>query len=306
MRAPWLLILAGCYTGSTPPSTNAIAIGEPAHETGLVFVSGREAQDHWSATQIFLAKPSAQQATNLTNDARWNSSPAISPDGTRMAFIKERSLRIMRLADGEERTVDVGDGPFGCVRWAGHRLAYVAPANTRGSAVWVVSEHGGSATQLTNPGAASDELVTFIDHGRRVVFDRYDSATSDRDLWVIDADGGSERRLTSTTDIAETLPVASHDGRLLAYRAFRASHDGIRVMSLADGAIVQDWVLPAGLVNISGIDFAADDQALVFGADDEEVGGSLENVKGELFRAGLDGSGLVRLTKNASYDGQPA
>jgi len=78
------------------------------------------------------------------------------------------------------------------------------------------------------------------------------------------------------------------------------------VMSLADGAIVQDWVLPAGLVNISGIDFAADDQALVFGADDEEVGGSLENVKGELFRAGLDGSGLVRLTKNASYDGQPA
>lgn len=304
MRSLAFVVLAACHTGATP-APEAIVLAAPHHESGVVFVSGREAPDRWSATQIFLARPSANQPTNLTNNARWNSSPALSPDGTRMAFVSDRSLRVLRLADGDERTLEVGDGPFGCVRWAGHQLAFVAPAHTRGSAVWVVSEHGGDPTQITEPGAASDELIAFVDNGHKIVFDRYDPATSDRDLWITDNDGSHLRRLTSTPDIAETLPVASHDGRYLAYRAFRASHDGIRVIALADGEIVHDFALPEGLVNISGIDFAADDQELVFGADDADVGGSLENVKGELFRSTLDGDDLVRLTKNAAYDGQP-
>jgi Tol biopolymer transport system component len=172
--------------------------------------------------------------------------------------------------------------------------------------VWIVSEHGGEPTRITDPGTASDEFVAFVDHGRKLVFDRYDAATADRDLWITDVDGSGLRRLTGTPDVAETLPVASHDGRLLAYRAFRASHDTIRILALADGAVVHDFALPEGTVNISGIDFAADDQSLVFGADDLEVGGSLENVKGELFAVGLDGGDLRRLTKNAAYDGQPA
>jgi dipeptidyl aminopeptidase/acylaminoacyl peptidase len=306
MRALLPIVLAGCYTGTSPASQAAIVIGEPHPQRGFVFVSGRDAQDHWSTPQIFLALPSAQHATNLTNNARWNSSPAISSDGTHMAFVSDRSLRVMRLSDGDERTLDVGDGPFGCVRWAGHRLAFVAPANTPGSAVWLVSERGGEATRVTDPGAASDELVAFADHGRELVFDRYDAATSDRDLWITALDGSEPRRLTSTPDIAETVPAVSHDGRLLAYRAFRAGHDTIRVLALADGELVHDIALPEGIVNISGIDFAADDASLVFGADDPDVGGSLENVKGELFTVGLDGGGLQRLTRNAAYDGQPA
>lgn len=304
MRSLAFVLLAACTAGVTPAPA-AIVLAAPRHERGFVFVSGRETADHWSATQIYLATSAPDHPTNLTNNARSNRSPAISPDGTRMAFISDRSLRVMRLADGDEHTLDVGDGPFGCVRWAGHQLAFVAPANTRGSAVWVVSDHGGEPTRITDPGIASDELVAFVDHGHRVVFDRYDPATSDRDLWITDLDGSHLRRLTRTPDVAETLPVASHDGRYLAYRAFMAGQDGIRVIALANGEVVHDFALPEGLVNISGIDFAADDQALVFGADDLDVGGSLENVKGELFRSDLDGGDLVRLTKNAAYDGQP-
>ena len=304
MRSLAVVVLAACHTGATP-APEPIVLAAPHRDAGFVFVSGREAADHWSATQIFLAQPSANHPTNLTNNARWNSSPALSPDGTRIAFVSDRSLRVMRLSDGDEHTLDAGDGPFGCVRWAGHQLAFVAPPNSRGSSVWIVSDHGGEPTQITDPGMASDELIAFVDHGRRVVFDRYDPATADRDLWITDVDGSHLRRLTSTPDIAETVPVSSHDGRYLAYRAFRAGHDGIRVMSLADGEVVRDFGLPDGLVNISGIDFAADDQTLVFGADDLDVGGSLENVKGELFRSNLDGGDLIRLTKNAAYDGQP-
>src|SRR6478672_2638990 len=89
---------AACYTGATPAPA-AIVLAAPSHTPGFVFVSGREAPDRWSATQIFLATSSPNHPTNLTNNARWNSSPAISPDGTRMAFISDRSLRVLQLAD---------------------------------------------------------------------------------------------------------------------------------------------------------------------------------------------------------------
>jgi Tol biopolymer transport system component len=310
MRALALLLVAGCYTGTTPAaSTTAITLGEPAphHHAAFVFVSGREAQDRWSQTQIFLADPSAEHPTNLTNDANWNGSPSISHDGTRMVYVAERSLHVMTLATGDDRAIEAGRGPFGAVRWVGSNLAFVAPASTRGSSIWIVGDHGGDPRRVTDPGAtASDEQLASLDHGRGIVFDRYDEATRDRDLWVVDVDGSNLRRLTATPDVAETLPIASHDGRYLAYRAFLSPHEQIRILSLPDGALVHTIVMPDGLTNINGLDFTADDRSIVFGADASAVGGSLENIKGELFSIALDGTHLRRLTKNAAYDGQPA
>jgi hypothetical protein len=76
-------------------------------------------------------------------------------------------------------------------------------------------------------------------------------------------------------------------------------------MSLADGS-VRELALPDDTYNINGLDFAADDQSIIFGADARDVGGNLENIKGELFSIAVDGSNLQRLTTNAAYDGQPA
>lgn len=310
MRALAFLVVTGCYTGATPaPSTTAITLGAsaPHRRTGFVFVSGREAQDHWSQTQIFLADPSAQHPTNLTNDANWNSSPSISRDGTRMVYISERSLHVMTLATGDDRAIEAGRGPFGAVRWVGSNLAFVAPASTRGSSIWIVGDHGGDPQRVTDPGlTASDEQLASLDHGRRIVFDRYDETTRDRDLWIVDVDGTDLRRLTSTPDVAETLPIAAHDGRYLAYRAFLSPHEQIRILSLPDGSLVHTIVMPDGLSNINGLDFTTDDRSIMFGADASAVGGSLENIKGELFSIALDGTNLQRLTKNAAYDGQPA
>jgi Tol biopolymer transport system component len=303
MRALLWILAAGCYTGgaSPAPTTSAITIGD--HRERFVFVSGREAADHWSSPQIFLADPSAQKATNLTNDANPNGSPAISADGQRMAYVSGRSLHVMTLATGDEHEIATGPDAVGAVRWVGDAIAFVAPASTRGSAIWLVTS--GDPVRVTDPGpSASDE--TLATAGRRIVFSRYDEASHDRDLWIVDLDGSNLRRLTRTLDVTETLPAVSHDGRYLAYRAVLSPREELRVVALPAMTPVATVALPEGAYNINGLDFTADDRSLVFGADAPDVGGSLQNVKSELFEAAIDGTHLRRLTKNAAYDGQPA
>ena len=99
--------------------------------------------------------------------------------------------------------------------------------------------------------------------GKHVVFQRYDSASHDRDLYVKYVwDNRPDEQLTNTPGISETLPVISHDGSMLAYRAFHGAgvNDQIIVAQFTPGVglTTLHTINPAMPVNtnISGIDFS--------------------------------------------------
>ena len=107
----------------------------------------------------------------------------------------------------------------------------------------------------------------------------------------------------------ETTPVTSHDGRTLAYRALYPGpsfRETIRLVHVGTGMLSGEIELPSPVrFNVTGIDFSEDDRHLVFGADATDVGGSLQNVHGEIFSIDLDGTHLTRLTRNKAFDGYP-
>lgn len=279
-----------------------------------MFATGRDAADGWSHPQIYLSRPDAEPV-NLTRDASYNSWPAVAADGRTMAFVSARrggpGLYVMDLDSGESRELATGPGSVMCPRWSpAHELAYNAPASAPGTSVWIIDPRSGEPRRITEPGSqhADDAGVAFIDQGRRVVFSRYDRRSQDRDLYVVDADGSHLQRLTATSRVSETLPVTSHDGRWLAYRATHSGlGDTIDLVATADWSLVRQIELPSPVKwNVSGLDFLAGDGALVFGADADDVGGSLQNIKGEVFAVDVDGTHLRRFTNNAAYDGEPA
>ncbi len=125
-------------------------------------------------------------------------------------------------------------------------------------------------------------------------------------------DNRPEVRLTNTPNQAETLPVVSHDGKMLAFRVSLGINqdDQIHVARFTSATSITvmnviDLNLPAD-INISGIDFSPDDQELFVSTQAADVPGNLVNRKHEIFRVRLDGSNQLRLTNNSDEDVYPS
>ena len=147
-------------------------------------------------------------------------------------------------------------------------IAFAYPAYTEGARIWTIRSDGSGLAAVTGPGPneSDDNGHDFYDAGRMIVFSRYDSTTQRRDLYATKSDGtGAPQQITNTPEVSEVAPVVSHNGRLLAYRAFHhgTGRDSIRIVSTGNWALVREITLqPPADINISGLSFRGDDSGL--------------------------------------------
>ena len=162
--------------------------------------------------------------------------PAISPDGTRIAFARpgargEARIFVAPLSDPEAaRMVSAdGDGVWNHEQpaWSpdGTRLAYAAQND-----LWVVPADGGSARRLTSDGEYDRDPAWSAD-GRFVYFSSFREGTLA--LWRVPARGGPASRVTLGTG-PESQPTLSADGTRLAYSTLLDTADLV-VHDLASG-----------------------------------------------------------------------
>ncbi len=277
----------------------------------VVFVSERDGHG-----QIYKMRSNGSNQTNLSNSSDTDHFPDISPDGNKIVFSSFRdvgeNIFIMGL-DGQN-IQQVTNGPLQRTnpRWAQSDLiAFAYPAFRKNTKIWTVRPDGSGLQQVTNPGANESDGSghDFYNGGERIIFSRFDRTTQRRDLFHIGSDGSGLQRLTNTADISEVLPVISHDGRLLAYRAFyheQPPRETIRILNVAGWTLAHEITLPAPAEgNISGLDFSKNDQQLYVSVQSADVPGSLVNIKQEIFSIKLDGTNMIRLTNNAVSDTWP-
>ncbi|MGC5022188.1 hypothetical protein [Micromonospora sp. DT47] len=173
--------------------------------------------------------------------------PDYSPDGTRIAYVYEFSVRTMSAMDGSDdrRLVDGPCGPAS-PRWSpdGKSVGFescgdIYVASTDGFSVRNVTqsafndlqmswaprgEHFATATmpgvQIYRADGSRSRTLTDLPGAWHLDWNpdgRSIAVQADGDLWLVNAVNGRTKRLTDTPGITELSPTWSPDGRWLSY-----------------------------------------------------------------------------------------
>lgn len=219
----------------------------------------------FSSNGIYTINPDGSGLKRLTDgSAAGTLGPAFSPDSKKVAFFSPRTNAF------DIYTVNTGD--LGV-----NRVTY-------------------------NPFSSSDP--DFSPDGSKIVFagarPSQDVGRIEFGIWIMNADGSGEARLT--TDFATTAahPTFSPDGRKIAFDAERDGKTEIYIMN-PDGT---------GLAQLTNDDKR--DRNPAFSPDGTRIafemwpGGSPEpNPSGDIYTMNVDGSGVTRLTTNFAIDREP-
>lgn len=231
-----ILLLAVACRGATDPARE-----DPDVTYDLVF----DGEDALGRRVLFRASLD-DSLPQLIGDGIEGMRPAPSPDGHRIAFYTpetytERArLRVYDTATGDVEWLEGTDASERELTWSpdGRRAAFVSMRDDwLGGDIFVAEVVGrrlANPRNLTPRIEASPEIEpqytpAWSPDGTRIAFTSYRSGGPA--IWVMDADGGNARALTSSGDHIDALPSWSPNGREIAFQRNDPSGTHVGIVS---------------------------------------------------------------------------
>ena len=281
----------------------------------IAFVSQRDGLLNF---EIYVMDADGGNPRRLTNNPDRDVSPSWSPDGKRIAFVSDRD-RDRNVIDGrpiDEIYVMDADGgnPQNLTNnlnhdmspsWSpdGKRIVFMSDRDRDGDAeIYVMDADGGNPQNLTN-NRDEDHYPSWSPDGKRIVFSSArdghfigDFGITD-EIYVMDADGGNEQRLTENRK-NDRHPAWSPDGERIAFSSDRKG----------DGANFEIYVMDADGGNERRLtENRVSDEWPSWSPDSKRIAFySLRDGNAEILVMDADGGNPQNLTNNPHDDASPA
>jgi TolB protein len=187
---------------------------------------------------VLVVDTARRRFLNLTRSAADEHDPAVSPDGTRIAFSARYhnnwDIYILTLADGTLERLTEHPAYDGYPSWSpdGSQLIFESHRN-QDLDLFLVTVNSGQPRLLTEHSAADIEPIWLPD-GQGVVFGSWRSGQ--RQLYHLDLETHTTNVLTTPGEEARQ-PALSPDGQYLAYVATRNKASQLQVRDMQSGKI---------------------------------------------------------------------
>jgi Tol biopolymer transport system component len=205
-------------------------------------------------------------------DAKFH--PALSPDGTRVAFVwdhgpdgniyvksvaGDETVQVTRTVGGENYPAWSPDGRF-LAFW---RNFYDQAGNPTAALLIVAASGGPERRLLQVPPRTLGYGLSWSPDGRQIAFSIRPSASEPPRVALLEVATLERRWLTTAAPAlaADHRPVFSNDGASIAFVRNTASESALYVLQLASGSLLQ---LPVAGHDIRSMAWAADDESVIF------------------------------------------
>jgi Tol biopolymer transport system component/DNA-binding winged helix-turn-helix (wHTH) protein len=266
-RKPWLwaVVAASLLTGilagtllwrlAAPPSlislTNRAYVtsypGEQLH--AAVSPDGGQVAFSWADPQqngppsLYVTSIDGLGLHRLTHADAKDSAPAWSPDGSLIAFIRDRGnstgdVMVIPSAGGSERRIAFTEGSFTSWMPGGGAVLIAEPqADGRSSRLWSVSLATGERRAITEPGEPVDrwDRFGFSPDGAQLAYEGWPGKEGPAELYVRPAAGGAPRRVTWLPNgvhnwcwLPDSRSFAVVSDQPGAFRLFRVRMDALK------------------------------------------------------------------------------
>ncbi|MGE0542593.1 MAG: protein kinase [Dehalococcoidia bacterium] len=186
---------------------------------------------------IFRMNGNGSGRRALTDGASDDTQPALSPDGSRIAFVSNRdgSQQIYTMTiDGSQVqriTKDASNNHSPAWRPDGSEIVFTSNRDGRDH-LWIVPAEGGEPRQLTS-GQQTDGNASWSPDGRSIAY-HSDKVDGVQHIFVQDVSGGTPAQVT-TGSAKDVMPAWSPDGKQIAFSSSDSGRWNIYVMN-ADGS----------------------------------------------------------------------
>jgi TolB protein len=278
---------------SSPPVTTPTAEATiPAPAGNVVFASSKGSSQEDEGVEIWTIAPDGSGLARLTRNGFFDGDPAISPEGTQIAFRSYRpgdrntEIYVMNVDGSEQRVLTdlrTGAGP---PDWSpdGERIAFTSGAGYGERGGVFVMNADGSDLELVAEGNAFDP--SWSPDGSRIVYalNGPDGKTS---LAVVELASGMVTHPAPTLPGDQYEPAWSPDGQLIAFQWFTSSGSGLYSMA-PDGSGLRR------LAEGSDPEWSPDGRWLAYSHFDDETGP-------QIWIVAADGTGARSITSMPGF-----
>ncbi len=204
----------------------------------IVFTSGISGA---SESDIFTVNEDGSNLTQLTKNAKRNSTPDFSPNGKKIAFISTRDddkyqIYVMN-SDGSNVTRLTTDSTVAYFNPVfspdGKKIVYYSEKGDGKDQIWVMNADGSNQTLLTN-NIGHNIFPAFSHDGKKIIFSssKRDANNDGSFVYTMNVDGSNLSKMSS---ISSFFARFSPDGKKIAYLAGKFPENSVYIAN-SDGS----------------------------------------------------------------------